>query len=71
MSIKTLNHAGLTVAYQNPEYRMPELNDQTVCLTVTNGMLAPDVMVSATLTTSPGNIGGKVTEVIYRQADCT
>ena len=48
--------AELTVGFQFSDYMMIEDNgDQTVCLTVMSGMLAPGVFVMANLATLTGN----------------
>lgn len=48
----------LMVRFQLPEYSTPEGTDLSVCLTITNGVLAPEVTVSALLNTSPGTLAG-------------
>lgn len=59
MLTEILHSLVLMVAFQFSEYSTLETDDLTVCLTVTSGMLAPNVMVSATLGTLPGNAVGK------------
>lgn len=48
----------LMVVFQLPEYSTPEDAGLSVCLTVTNGKLAPEVTVSALLNTAPVNLAG-------------
>ena len=50
-----LNSVVVTVGFQLQEYTTDEFSDQTVCLTVLSGFLAPGVSVMVVLSTLPGN----------------